>query len=78
MDAIRDQRAIIDRRRLTSDLAEAAPRGDGALLDVLKRAHSASRAEIRRRFEADARSEAAGEDVGRETCFLMDQLIRAL
>ena len=78
MDAIRDQRAIIDRRRLTSDLAEAGSRSDAALLDVLKQALSAGRAEIRRRFEADARSEGAGEDVGRETCFLMDQLIRAL
>ncbi|HYV89093.1 MAG TPA: [protein-PII] uridylyltransferase, partial [Candidatus Polarisedimenticolia bacterium] len=78
MDAIRDQRAIIDRRRLTSELAEAAPRGDGALLEVLKAALAAGRVEIRQRFEADARSEEAGEDVGRETCFLMDQLIRAL
>jgi len=78
MDAIRDQRAIIDRRQLTSDLAEAGAKGDAALLDVLKEALAAGRAEIRRRFEADARSEEAGEDVGRATCFLMDQLIRAL
>src|SRR4029077_4235388 len=76
MDAIRDQRAIIDRRQLTSDLGEA--KDDAALLEVLKRALAAGRAEIRRRFEADARSEEAGQDVGRETCFLMDQLIRAL
>ncbi len=76
MEAIREQRAIIDRRRLTADLAEAE--GDSALLDLLKAALAAGRAEIRRRFEADARLEEAGLDVGRETCFLMDQLIRAL
>src|SRR5262249_52475100 len=76
MEAIREQRAIIDRRRVTTALAEAV--GDAALLDVLKEALAAGRGEIRRRFEADARSEEAGLDVGRETCFLMDQLIRAL
>jgi [protein-PII] uridylyltransferase len=78
MEAIRDQRAIIDRRQLSPDLAEAGPRGDAQLLDVLKQVLSAGRAEIRRRFEGDARSEQAGINVGRETCFLMDQLIRAL
>jgi [protein-PII] uridylyltransferase len=78
MEAIRDQRAVLDRRRLSSELAEAGPREDGALLDVLKAALATGRAEIRRRFESDARSEAAGRNVARETCFLMDQLIRSL
>ncbi len=78
MEAIRDQRAIIDRRRLSPELAEVGPQGDGPLLEVLKSFLNAGRAEIRRRFESDARSEEAGLNVGRETCFLMDQLIRAL
>jgi [protein-PII] uridylyltransferase len=78
MDAIRDQRAIIDRRRLSSALAEAGERGDAALLHALKTALADGRAEIQRRFETSARAEEAGETVGRETCFLMDQLIRCL
>jgi len=45
---------------------------------VLKRALAQGRAEIRRRFEAEARAEDAGRRVGHETCFLMDQLIRTL
>ena len=78
METIRDQRAVIDRRRLSTSLADAGARGDAALLEVLKRALAEGRAEIRRRFEAEARAEDAGLEVGRETCFLMDQLIRTL
>ena len=78
MEALRDQRAILDRRQLSSELAEEGPRGDRALLEVLKLALAAGRAEIRRRFESGARSEAAGLNVGRETCFLVDQLLRCL
>ncbi|MEA2780338.1 MAG: [protein-PII] uridylyltransferase, partial [Rhodospirillaceae bacterium] len=78
MDGIRDQRAIIDRRHLSTALAEAGERGDVALLQALKAALAGGRAEIRRRFETSARAEDAGETVGRETCFLMDQLIRCL
>jgi [protein-PII] uridylyltransferase len=78
MDAIHDQRAVVDRRRLSTALADAGPQGDAALLEVLKRALAQGRAEIRRRFEAAARAEEAGLKVGRETCFLMDQLIRTL
>src|SRR5215472_14266451 len=78
MDAIHDQRAVVDRRRLSSALANAGPKGDAALLEVLKRALAQGRAEIHRRFEAAARAEEAGLKVGRETCFLMDQLIRTL
>jgi len=78
MEALRDQRAILDRRRLSSELAEEGPRGERALLEVLKLALAAGRAEIRRRFESEARSEAAGLNVGHETCFLVDQLLRCL
>ena len=78
MDAIHDQRAVVDRRRLSSALANAGPKGDAALLEVLKKALAQGRAEIHRRFEAGARAEEAGLKVGRETCFLMDQLIRTL
>ncbi|HSY85114.1 MAG TPA: bifunctional uridylyltransferase/uridylyl-removing protein, partial [Verrucomicrobiae bacterium] len=78
METIRDQRAVIDRRRLSTSLADAGAKGDAALLEVLKRALAEGRVEIRRRFEAEARAEDAGLRVGRETCFLMDQLIRTL
>ncbi len=78
MDAIRDQRDVVDRRRLTTALADAGPKGDAALLEVLKTALAQGRAEIRRRFEAEGMAEDAGLKVGRETCFLMDQLIRTL
>ncbi|MFI5017153.1 MAG: [protein-PII] uridylyltransferase, partial [Dongiales bacterium] len=78
METIRDQRAVIDRRRLSTSLADAGAQSDAALLEVLKRALAQGRAEIRRRFEAEARAEDAGLRVGHETCFLMDQLIRTL
>jgi [protein-PII] uridylyltransferase len=78
MDLIPEQRAIIDRRRLSTALVEAGDSGDAALLEALKTALAQGRSEIRRRFEAAARAEEAGERVGRETCFLMDQLIRCL
>src|SRR5215469_3465871 len=78
MDAIHDQRAVVDRRGLSTALADAGAKGDAALLEVLKQALAQGRAEIHRRFEAGARAEEAGLKVGRETCFLMDQLIRTL
>ncbi len=78
MEAIRDQRAVLDRRRLSAALAGAGRADDTALRDVLKRALAEGRAEIRRRFEAEPLAEEAGLRVGRETCFLMDQLIRTL
>src|SRR5262245_47581489 len=78
MDGILEQRAIIDRRRLSSALVAAGDSGEAALLEALKEALSQGRSEIRRRFEAASRAEEAGERVGRETGFLMDQLIRCL
>ena len=78
MELVRDQRAILDRRRLSDALVEAGERSEGALLDVLKTALAAGRAEIRRRFEAEALAEDSGIRVSHETCFLMDQLIRSL
>jgi len=78
MEPIRDQRAVVDRRRLSSALADAGAESDQALLEVLKRALAQGRAEIRRRFEAEPMAEDAGLKVGHETCFLMDQLIRTL
>jgi len=78
MELVRDQRAILDRRRLSAALAWAGERGEAALLDCLKKALAEGRDEIRRRFEAEARAEDAGLRVSHETCFLMDQLIRCL
>jgi len=79
MDAIRDQRAIIDRRGLDAALAAIAedsgdPGGEPAVLAELKRALAAGRAEIRRRFDGHP----DGRAVARETCFLIDQLVRSL
>jgi len=78
MELVRDQRAILDRRRLSAALLWAGERGEPAVLDCLKKALAEGRAEIRRRFEAGARAEDAGLRVSHETCFLMDQLIRCL
>jgi [protein-PII] uridylyltransferase len=78
MELLRDQRAILDRRKLSAALAEAGSAGEAALLPVLKAALAAGRAEIRRRFDAEALAEDAGLRVAHETCFLMDQLIRCL
>jgi [protein-PII] uridylyltransferase len=79
MDAIHDQRAIIDRRGLDAALAAIAedsgdPGGEPAVLAQLKRALAAGRAAIRRRFDEHA----DGRAVARETCFLIDQLVRSL
>src|SRR5258706_2541886 len=79
MDAIRDQRAIIDRRGLDAALAAIVedsgdPGGEPAVLAELKRALAAGRAAIRRRFD----EQPDGRAVARETCFLIDQLVRSL
>ncbi|MFO1061035.1 MAG: [protein-PII] uridylyltransferase [Dongiaceae bacterium] len=78
MNAIRDQRSILDRRRLGDALVEAGgadPAGAPGVLTVLKQALAAGRAEVRRRFESGASD---GRMAARETSFLMDQLIRTL
>ncbi|WP_119461518.1 [protein-PII] uridylyltransferase [Rhodospirillaceae bacterium SYSU D60014] len=80
MESIRDQRAIIDRRKLAAALSDiAAVKLDAtaeraAVLVALRTVLAAGREEIRRRFDASA----DGRAVARETCFLVDQLIRTL
>ena len=78
MSNIYDQRAIIDRRGVTAelealvaqDLAKTPRRA--ALMEIFKVALAQGRAEIQRRFEAKGN----GAATHRETCFLIDQLIR--
>jgi [protein-PII] uridylyltransferase len=80
MGSIARQRDIIDRRRLTAELSDAAralksPGPDRTpLLAVLRAALSQGRTEIRHRFE----QKGTGAAVSREQCFLIDQLIRAV
>ncbi len=78
MDAVLDQRAIIDRRALAAAL-EALDLADPAVetapvMAALKAALAAGRAEIGRRLGNGA----DGRAVARAHCFLIDQLIRAL
>ena len=81
MELIPNQRDIIDRARLSDDLAaifEAAgdaTRARGEILERLKAAMEQGRAEIHRRFEA---KRSAGAVAVRAQTFLFDQLIRAL
>src|SRR5258706_13805301 len=79
MDAIRDQRAIIDRRGLDAALAAIAedsgdPGDEPGVLAELQRAMAAGRAAIRRRFD----EQPDGRAGARETCFLIDQPVRSL
>jgi [protein-PII] uridylyltransferase len=80
MGTIARQREIIDRRALAEELSAAARSVKtlslhrAPLVEPLKAALAAGRAEIRRRFEASG----DGTAVVREQCFLMDQLIRTL
>jgi [protein-PII] uridylyltransferase len=80
MDAIPEQRAIIDRRALAAALAATAagarPAGEerAAVLAALKAALAAGRTEIGRRFAV----EGDGRQATRERSFLIDQLLRAL
>ena len=75
---IHDQRAIIDSRAIKAEL-DALIEQDlpklkrrAGLLDIFKAALSSGRAEIQRRFELKGN----GAVTHRETCFLIDQLIR--
>ena len=78
MSNIHDQRAIIDRRALTERLEELVskelprPNRRTAVLDIFKDVLGAGRTEVQRRFE----SKGSGACTLRETCFLIDQLIR--
>ncbi|MGE0119766.1 MAG: [protein-PII] uridylyltransferase [Dongiaceae bacterium] len=80
MDAIRDQRAIIDRRALSAALTAIAavarpPAAErAAVLATLKAALAEGRAELRRRFASDG----DGRKATRELSFLIDQLLRTL
>src|SRR5579885_1628274 len=73
------QRDIIDRRKLTEELAALAgdaPAGldRASLLPPLKAALSKGRAEIRQRFETGG----SAVRTVREHCFLIDQILRVL
>ena len=78
MSNIHEQRAIIDRRAIGARLEELAATHDNkqkrrtALLDLFKEVLNQGRAEIQRRFEIRDN----GVATHRETCFLMDQMIR--
>jgi [protein-PII] uridylyltransferase len=80
MDAIASQREIVDRRALQARVEALAaadgPRGvalRAALLDLLRAALDAGRAEIRSRFEAGRTN---GSATAAAASFLTDQLIR--
>ena len=80
---IEKQRDILDRRALTLALTRrwraADPHADTAAVGAVLREHLAQgRAEINRRFEADPRAAESGRRLARETCFMIDQLIRAI
>ena len=81
---IDNQRAILDRRRLTGELAALAeksadPAGATSELQAILRRHLAEgRAEIKRRFDANPRGAGAGLACAHEASFLIDQLIRCL
>ncbi len=82
MTALRvpNQRAIIDRRALAEAIAEAvAPKGGAAarpaVVDLLRGALAAGRAEIARRLAAKP---SAGHDCAEAQAFLVDQLVRVI
>lgn len=73
------QRAIIDRRKLTSELFALADRdGENArseVLEALRKALDAGRAELEKRLMAKP---SAGHDCTRGYAFLIDQLVRVI
>ncbi len=81
MAAIPRQRRIIDRAAIVGELDTLIARGRspsdvrGELLQLLKDALAAGRAEVRRRFDE---GEASGEEVSRALSFLADQIIRLI
>ena len=78
MTNIYDQRAIIDRRAVIAQLDELCAADETRqkrrtqLLEIFKAVLAGGRAEIRRRFDLKGN----GAMTHRETCFLIDQLIR--
>jgi len=82
MTALRvpNQRAIVDRRALAEAIAEAvAPKGGAvarpAVVELLRGALAAGRAEIARRLAAKP---SAGHDCAEAQAFLVDQLVRVI
>jgi len=79
-EAVENRGAIVRRRTLQAEIEAVAwadlPPAErrAGVLEVLRRALEAGRAEIRRRFEAGA----AGSVVVRAHCYLADQVIRAI
>src|SRR5580704_11382244 len=79
MSHIERQREIVDRRALLAALVGLAEQAGGEpprakVVEILRQALHAGRAEVRRRFETGA----SGTDTVRGLSFLMDQLIRVL
>ena len=82
---VRNQRAIVDRRRLIgtlkaiADVRQSGEKQRAAVLDRMKAALGAGDEVIRRRFSAsDHNSAGRGAEVVTARCFLVDQLIRIL
>jgi [protein-PII] uridylyltransferase len=84
-DDVANQRAIVDRRAVDADLRALAQAHDGpieklrgAIVDRLKAALAAGRAEVRRRFELKqgAPEGANGAQTVRANAFLIDQIVR--
>jgi [protein-PII] uridylyltransferase len=84
MTEIENQRAILDRRKLTAELnalaaASRDPSGATSELQAILRRHLAEgRSEIKRRFDANPRGAGVGLACAHEASFLIDQLIRCL
>ena len=79
--AIKDPRAIIDRKALTKQLDELAgwsgytPKNQGEVLAIFKDAHTKGWEEVKKRFEA---GKLTGPEATRAHAHLMDQLIRTV
>jgi [protein-PII] uridylyltransferase len=77
MSIIARQREIVDRRELQEALDQLAAASEpprARVAELLKRALTAGRAEVQRRFEGGA----SGTDTTHELAFLVDQVIRVL
>ena len=71
---LKNKRAIVDRRALGKAIGELAPGDRAAVLDCLRSALEAGRAELRRRFDAGA----DGPTTAAGLALLVDRLIAAL
>jgi [protein-PII] uridylyltransferase len=77
---IRNQRAIVDRRRAVECLADLVAEGlpkhqrRARALALFKQVFQDGREEVRRRFDEHG----SGTDAVRENCFLIDQLVRLI